>query len=249
MRLRLSSERRTLMIEHEQDLVSLEEIRSTLNTYAGPGHPRERPRKHGLRRFRGGLAAALAVAALAGAGVAIADGFGAFDVIGAAQHPRTGADVLDARTLAGLQNACPSETVQSFYRPECHLVLDSARLVGHVPSFGNVYVVTDTRGDFCTFFEGGDGSCGPPLSESHPITFGTFNPSPTTGGTFIASGLAADGVTAVSFTVRGRSVQVPVDKNVWVYSEPNSHATDGQCIVAHLDDGSTVNPFPGAPCP
>jgi hypothetical protein len=237
------------MIDHEPGLVSLDELRSMLDAYAGPDNPRERPTRHGLRRFRHALLVAVAVVAVAGAGVGIADGFGAFDGIGAAQHPQTGADVLDAQTLAGLQKACPSEIVQTFYMPPCHLVLDSARLIGQVPSYGNVYVVADTRGDLCTFFEGGDGSCGPPLSESHPITFGTFNPSPTTGGTFIASGLAADGVTAVSFTVRGRSVQVPVDKNVWVYSEPNSHATDGQCIVAHLDDGSTVNPFPGAPCP
>lgn len=237
------------MINHEKDLVSLEELRSALQAYAGPDHPRERPKKHGLRRFRGVLAAALAFAAVAGASIAIADGFGAFDGIGAAQHPQTGADALDAKTLAGLQNACPGGTVERFYRPECHLVIGSARLVGHVPSYGNVYVVTDTRGDLCTFFEGGDGSCGPPLSKSHPITFGAFNPSPTTGGTFIASGLASDAVTAVTFTLSGKAVQVPVENNVWVYSEPNSHATNGQCIVAHLDDGSTVNPFPGAPCP
>jgi hypothetical protein len=34
-----------------------------------------------------------------------------------------------------------------------------------------------------------------------------------------------------------------------VYSEPNSHAKGGQCVVAHLDDGSTVDPFPEVPCP
>jgi len=237
------------MINHEQDLVSLDELRSILNAYAGPDDPRERPTRRGLRRFRHMLLVAVAVVAVVGAGVAIADGFGAFDGIGAAQHPQTGADVLDAKTLAGLQKACPSGTVRPFYMPFCHLVPDSARLVGHVPSYGNVYVVTDTRGDLCTIFEGGDGSCGPPLSKSHPITFGTFNPSPTTGGTFIASGLAADGVTAVSFTINGKAVEVPVKNNVWVYSEPNSHATLGQCIVAHLDDGSTVNPFRGLPCP
>jgi hypothetical protein len=236
------------MIDHEPDLVSLDELQSILHAYAGPDDPRERPPRHGLRRFRHVLLVAVAVVAVAGAGVAIADGVGAFDGIGAAQHPPTGADVLDAKTLAGLQNACPSRTAQTFYRPECHLVIGTARLVGQVPSYGNVYVVADTRGDLCTFFDGGD-SCGPPLSKSHPITFGTFNPSPTMGGTFIASGLAVDGVTAVSFTVNGKAVEVPVKNNVWVYSEPDSHATGGQCVVAHLDDGSTVNPFHGLPCP
>ena len=237
------------MINDESDLVSLDELRSTLETYAGPDSPCERPTRDGLRRSRNVLLIALVMAALVGVGVGIADGFGAFDGIGAAQHPQTGADVLDAQTLAGLQKACPSEIVQTFYMPPCHLVLDSARLIGQVPSYGNVYVVTDTRGDLCTFFEGGDGSCGPPLSKSQPITFGTFNPSPTTGGTFIASGLAVDGVTAVSFTVSGKAVQVPVENNVWVYSEPNSHAKGGQCVVAHLNDGSTVDPFPEVPCP
>jgi hypothetical protein len=238
------------MINHEQELVSLDELRSVLDAYAGPDDPRQRPAKYGLQRSRHVLLIALAVAALIGAGVAIADGIGAFDGIGAAQHPQTGADVLDAKTLAGLQRACPSETVtSSFYMPFCHLVLDSARLVGQIPSFGSVYVVTDTRGDLCTVFEGGDGSCGPPLSKSQPITFGTFNPSPTTGGTFIASGLAVDGVTAVSFTVSGKTVDVPVENNVWVYSEPDSHAKLGQCVIAHLNDGSTISPFPEVPCP
>jgi hypothetical protein len=238
------------MIDHEQDLVSLEELRSTLNKYAGPEGPRERPTQHGRRRFRRVLPAALAIAALAGAGVGIAKGFGAFNGIGAAQHAPIGADVLDSKTLAGLQKACPSQTVQgSMYMPFCHLTLDSARLVGQIRSYGNVYVITNTRGDLCTVFEGGDGSCGPPLSESQPITFGAFNPSSTTGGTFVASGLAIDGVTAVSFTVGGKAVEVGVKNNVWVYSEPDSHATGGQCVVAHLDDGSTVNPFPEVPCP
>lgn len=237
------------MISHERDLVSLDELRSLLDAYAGPDDPRRRITRDRRRRFRRVLLVAFAVVALAGAGVAIADGFGAFDGIGAAQHPQTGADVLDAQTLAGLQKACPGMAAEDFYMPFCHLVPDSARLVGQVRSFGNVYVVTDTRGDLCTVFEGGDGSCGPALSELHPITFGTFNPSPTMGATFIASGLAIDGVTAVSFTVNGKAVEVPVKNDVWVYSEPDSHATGGRCVVAHLDDGSTITPFPGVPCP
>jgi hypothetical protein len=237
------------MINHEQDLVSLDELRSVLDAYAGPDDPRVRPMKYGLGRFRHTLLIALAVAALIGAGVAIADGIGVFNGIGAAQHPQTGADVLDAKTLAGVQNACPSKAAQKFYMAFCHLLLDTTRLVGNIPSFGNVYVITNTRGDLCTVFQGGDGSCAPPLSKSHPITFLAFNPSSTVGGTFVASGLAIDGVSTVSFTVSGKAVEVPVKNNVWVYSEPDSHATGGQCVVAHLNDGSTVNPFPGLPCP
>ena len=237
------------MIDHDEELVSLDELRSTLDTYSGPTEPRKRPKGNAPHRFRQALLVVVALVALAGAGVGIADGFGAFDGIGAAQHPQTDADVLDTKTAAGLRNACPGGTAQSFFMPVCHLVLASARLVGQAAPYGNVYVITDTRGDLCTVLEGGDTTCGPPLSRSQPITFGSFNRSPTTGGTYIATGLAIDGVTAVSFTVDGKAVEVPVTNNVWVFSEPNSHATDGRCIRAHLEDGSTVNPFPEVPCP
>src|SRR3954452_24169108 len=130
MRRRSSSERRALMIDHDPSLVSLDELGTTLRMYAGPEDPRERLIRHRLRRFRQVLLVLVALVAVAGAGVAIADGFGAFDGIGAAQHPRTGADALDATTLIGVQKACPNESVQPFYMPSCHLVLDSARLVG-----------------------------------------------------------------------------------------------------------------------
>lgn len=246
------------MSANAEQLVSLEELGSVLVSYAGPGTPRERSlpgvtREWSLERRRRQLrplviAAVVAIAAV-GTGLAIADGFGAFNGISAAQHPQTGADMLDAKTLAGLQNACQGDGSQRFYMPFCHLELDSARLVGNIPSFGNVYAISDTRGDLCTISEGGDGSCGAPLSNTQPISFGTFNPSPTTGGIFVASGLAIDGVAAVSFTVGGKAIEVPVKNNGWVYSEPDSHATMAQCIVAHLADGSTVNPFPEVPCP
>ena len=237
------------MTAHSEDLISLDDLRSVLDAYAGPDEPRQRREGHRVRRLRPLVVAAIAAAALAGAGIAIAAGFGAFDGIGAAQHPQTGADVLDAKTLANLQEMCPSDSQANFYNPLCHLVLDSTRLIGTIPSVGNVYVVANTRGELCTIWEGGSASCGRPLSKSQPITFGTFNPSPTTGGTFVASGLALDGVTSVSFTVRGKAVTVPVTNNAWEYDEPNSHASQGYCIVAHLADGSTVNPFPEVPCP
>src|SRR3954452_13228472 len=51
------------------------------------------------RSWRPVLGVAVAVAALAGAGIAIAAGFGAFNGISAAQHPQTGADVIDPATM------------------------------------------------------------------------------------------------------------------------------------------------------
>lgn len=201
------------------------------------------------RSLRGALVIAASVAALAGTSVAIAAGFGAFNGISAAQHSPTGADALDAKTLAGLQQACPSEIVQGpMYVGFCHLALDSARLVGNVPSYGNVYVVSDTHDELCTIIDASGASCSPPLSNSQPITFAFFNDSPTTGGTFVAAGIAMDGVESVSFTVNGEPVTTPVQDNTWVYEKANSHATLGDCVVAHLSDGSAVDPAPEPGC-
>jgi len=239
------------MTTPSKDLVSLEELRAVLRSNAGPDSPRARTPRLRAHRLRLLLLAAVAVAASAGASIAIAASLGAFNGISAAQHPQTGADVLDASTLAQLRQACPPGGDHGrFYMPFCHLVLDSTRLVAQLPSSGNVYVVTDTRGDLCTVWEaGGTAACGPPLSTAQPISFGTLNASPTTGGTFVAAGLAMDGVSSVSFTVAGQAVEVPVKNNVWIYEQPNSHATQGRCVAAHLENGSTVNPFPEAPCP
>lgn len=233
----------------QSDLVSLDELRSVLNLYAGPDSPRERSTRNRARALRPFVIAAVIVVASVAAGLAVAASLGAFDGISAAEHPRANADKLDAKTLAQLRNDCPGGGRQSFYMPFCHLVLDSTRLVGQLASMGNVYVIADTRGDLCTVWEAGASSCGPPLSKSQPISFAAFNRAPTTGSTFVATGLAIDGVTSVSFTVDGKAVSAPVNNNVWVYEEPDSHATSGTCVVAHLADGSTVNPFPEVPCP
>lgn len=206
--------------------------------------------RFGLRPERPVLAAVVALLALALAGVAIADGFGAFDGISAAQGPQTPAALAWAK---GLQAACattppPPSGTTAIYDPFCHLVLSSARLLSRD---SNVYVVTDTRGDLCNSL-GFGGACGPPLSQSQPITAGGGNPSPTTGGELIVGGIALDGVTSVSFTIplTGQAVTVPVVKNVWVYRQSDSHAAGAMdCIRAHLADGSTVNPFPEVPCP
>lgn len=205
------------------------------------------------RSWRGALVIAVAVAALGGAGVAIAAGFGGFNGFSATQHPPTGADVLDAQTLASIQTACssgPGPSDAQIYNPYCHLVLDSARLLTDSGPHGKVWLISDTRGDLCVL--GGPGSCGPPLSSTQPITFGGGNENPTTGGTFFAAGLATDAVTSVSFVPvpgDGKEVTVPVKDNIWVYQQPDSHADVGHCVVAHMADGSTVNPFPEVPCP
>lgn len=205
------------------------------------------------RSWRGALVVAVAVAALGGAGVAIAASFGGFSGFGATQHPPTGADVLDAQTLASIKTACssgPGPSDPLIYNPYCHLVLGSARLLTDSGPHGKVWLISDTRGDLCVL--NGPGSCGPPLSKSQPITFGGGNENPTTGDTYFAAGLATDDVTSVSFVPvpgDGKEVTVPVKNNIWVYQQRDSHADVEHCIVAHMADGSTVNPFPEVPCP
>lgn len=202
-----------------------------------------------LRIRRPVLVAAIVTVGLALTGVAIADAVGAFNGIGAAQRQQNGADVLDSRVAS-----CPNDGSASVYDPFCHLVPSSVRLIGTLAGGRKMYVVTDTRGDLCVVDEGRtiSTSCGPPLSGSHPITGTLSNNSPTTGGEFVAGGVAMNDVTSVSFVPTpgdGSEVTVPVENNVWLYEQPDSHATDGHCFVAHLADGSTINPFPEVPCP
>ena len=164
-------------------------------------------RPEGRRCFRRPvLVVVVAVVGLALAGVAIADGFGAFDGISAAQEPQTPAALKWAKQFQSTCKDAP-QPAGSFYFPECHVVLASARLLS--PGSG-VFVVTDTRGDLCDSFAFG-GGCGPPLSASQPISLGIANTGPIPpGGTLTVGGVALDGVASVSFTIWGKPVTVPV---------------------------------------
>ena len=182
--------------------------------------------------------------------VAIAASFGAFNGISSAQHTRVGTNVLPPRILASIED---QNAHSAAFRREHHtswppsLLPNTARVLGKMPDASKVYGLTDTRGDLCLIGEIG-GSCGPPLSKSRPITFGVFNRSPTTGGTLVASGVAIDGVTSVSFRIWGKEVTALVKNNVWIYKRPKSTAKGASCIVAHFSNGATVNAFPGTPC-
>lgn len=185
---------------------------------------------------------------LRGFGVSTA-GLSPFNGISAAEHATTGADVLPRRILAQIKqmNAQYASASATGFQP-LRLLPNTARVLGRAPNGSAVYGLTDNRGDLCTFGDDG-GSCGPPLSRSHPVTIGTANGSPTTGGTLIVSGVAMDGVTSLSFTVWNKKVTVPVKNNVYLYRKPDSTAHDARCVVAHLANGSTLDPFPEVPCP
>jgi hypothetical protein len=190
--------------------------------------------------------AGIVIGVLALTGFGIVNGIGIFNGFGAAQNGPT--VTLPSEILAGIKSS--NATLADCSRCAGKMLPNTARVIGELPDGTKVYGLADTRGDLCLV--GGLGGCGPPLSDSQPITFGASNESPTTGGTFTAGGVAIDGVTSVSFTPvpgNGANVTVPVTDHTWIYQEHDSHAVDGHCLVAHMADGSTVDPFPEVPCP
>jgi hypothetical protein len=181
-------------------------------------------------------AGAVVVAVLTLAGVAIADGLGAFNGIGAAQHPRTGADVIDPATRAYME----CETGGTPCMPVIHgLLFDTARIVGRLPSGQSIYVVS-TRSNSLCFVVGPphpEWNCDEPLSRSHPSTVFVYGQDPDIAPpTF---GIAVDGVLAVSFRVNGEDVTVPVKDNVWIYPGDVFFSAYSR-LTAHFADGSTV---------
>jgi hypothetical protein len=195
----------------------------------------EQPGRRPLLR-RPVLAAVVVAAALALTAVAVADGLGAFDGIGAAQHPQTGADVIDPATRAYME--CRTETTPCM--PIIRGILfQTARVVGRLPSGQNIYVVTTTSNSLC-FVVGPphpEWSCDDPLSRSHPSTVFLYGQDPAiTPPTF---GIALDGVTSVSFDANGREVTVPVKDNVWIYPGNVLFGAYSR-LTAHFADGSTV---------
>lgn len=194
------------------------------------------PAQQRRRAWRPLLAAFVLIAAVAGVSVAIADGFGAFDGIAAAQHAQTGADVIDPATQAYME--CETEAKPCM--PVIHgLLFDTTRVVGQLPSGQNIYVVSTTSNDLC-FVVGPphpEWNCDDPLSRSHPSTVFLYGQDPEiTPPTF---GIAVDGVRSVSFEANGREVTVPVKDNVWMYPG-DVFASAMLSLTAHFADGTTV---------
>jgi hypothetical protein len=223
------------MTAHSDDLVSLEELRSVLGAYAGPAEPQRRAAGHGSRRFRPLIVVAAAALAFVVAGVAIADELGAFDGIGAAQHPRTGADVIDPATWAAIEHG-------SMPIPR-GLLFDTARRVGQLPAGQNVYVIARSghNDNLCVVIGPSlpESTCHSTLSRSRPTTVLVEAQDPKHRFVF---GVALDGVTAVSFNADGRKITVPVENNLWTYSTENWKAVTAPqlFLIAHFADGTTA---------
>jgi hypothetical protein len=202
---------------------------------ADPGHLWHRSLARAeRRRWRPVLVAVVVVAALAGVGVAIAAGFGAFDGIGAAQHAPTAADKLDPAVGA---------LVAANGNP-LGLEVDSARFVMQLADGVRVYAVATKEGELCALAErlqNNNGNrdaaamgCGSPLAQSRPTTVASFQANEATPP--ITYGVALDSVTAVSFIAGGQEVTVPVKNNVWAYEGDNSAIGS---LTVHFHNGST----------
>ena len=192
------------------------------------------------RRWRPVLVTAVAVAALVGAGVAIAAGFGAFNGISVAQHPQTPADRIDPKLLDEINAANSARGAAG------QLLPDSARLVKQLSDGARIYAVATKDGQLCALAAGLPGGntgkggasalgCGSPLTQSQPTTAASFKANGQTPT--ISWGIALDSVTAVSFMSGGQQVTVPVVNNVWAYQGDNRGVLDP--LTAHFADGHT----------
>src|SRR3954447_6585197 len=204
------------------------------------------------RRWRPVLVAAVVVAALVGVGVAIAAGFGAFNGISAAQHPRTAADRLDPSVVASIVHF-NKQQVRLEHRRRGLLEPETSRLVRRLPDGARVFAVAATGGDLCVVLErlprlgpnmksgGYTEGCTSPLTQKVPSTVESFRAfkGPHGESPALSWGITLDGATAVSFPVNRRhlTITVPVKRNVWVYQGKWSAAVRG--FTVHFKDGHT----------
>jgi hypothetical protein len=183
--------------------------------------------------------AAVAVAALAGAGVAVAAGFGAFnqrtpfDGISSAQHRPSAADKLDP-------------AVAATFAPNLRRDAGRVRFMRQLADGVRIYAVATAQGGLCSIAERLPGphtvtgkptemACNMGLTQRRPTTLTSFYGSGAWAP--ISWGFALDNVTAVSFTADGREVTVPVKHNVWAY---HGIPTGAVPLTVHLTDGSTA---------
>ena len=215
--------------------ISIDELATTLDAYAGPSAPRTRTARRRPRSPR--LAWTAAVLALVFAGAAYAAGFNPFAGISAANHPSTTGDSLPAWMVTDIAQF--NQIVEQMGHG--NLLSDSARLVRQVPDGMRFYTIATSAGGLClanvyppgsSNAKGGIG-CGDSLSQTKPITLESEEPSGP--ATAISYGLAIDGVTAVSFMAGGVETTVPVTDNVWIYAGQ----ADLQTVTVHWADGST----------
>lgn len=196
------------------------------------------------RRWLAVMAAGL-VATAVGVSLATAGGFVVFRGISAAQHPRTRADRLDSSVLASI--ASTNKQVRLHHISTGLLVADSSRFIRQFGGGERVYAVAATGGFLCTLVERLPNAQNPKRSASDwgctrggltrtlPTTISSFRANEKSS--FFSWGIARDGVTAVSWTMAGRVISVPVRHNAWAYT--GASAFSHSAITVHFADGRT----------
>jgi hypothetical protein len=212
--------------------ISLDELANTLESFAGPAHPRRLPVRRRWRRRR--IAWAAAALALVSAGAVYAAGFNPFAGISAANHPATPSDGLPASLTAHI-----AEFNSGMERyGHGHLLPDTARFITQLPSGMRFYTIATSAGGLCLATvrsHGGNGlECGDSLSKSRPITIASERTNRATPP--VSYGLAMDNVTAVSFKAHGQQTTVAVKNNVWAYEGQNGAL---RSVTVHWENGST----------
>lgn len=218
------------------------------------------------RRWKPLLVAAVVTAALAGTGIAIAAGLGAFNGISSVQHPQTTGDEIDPATMAYVERTnCTQPNGQPCAPMISGLRFDTARHLGRLPDGQNVYVIQRTGNDdanLCTVVGPPDAEfeCNGTLSRSHPSTIFTYrSDSDSTAPRWFTFGVAFDGATSVSFDPKntadgaptGPRVTVAVSNNFWIYEGPRGDPppTVLQPVTIHFADGTSVTePATGTNC-
>lgn len=235
----------------------------------GPLHVARPTRFRPSRRLVLGLI--VAMAALAVAGIAIADGLGPFGGISSVQHPQTTGDLVDPATEAYLERTGCTQPDGSPCAPMISgLQFDGARHLAQLPDGQNVYVIPRTGPEapdvnLCTIVgpPHADTECNSTVTQSHPSTIFTYlasNDSDSSANRWFTFGVALDGATSVSLdlgeTAGGAPiaprVTVPVNNNFWIYEGPpgDLHApTVLQPLTVHFADGKSVTmPATGSNC-
>lgn len=191
------------------------------------------------RRRRAPLLVALAVAAavvIGGAAIA-ATGWGPLAGIGAAERPVTPEDEISPAVVAQLRaSAMPRSAPDS---PVGEWLFTEARLLGKLPDGHEVYVVPTAKAKLCIVVAGSGASCSDPVTRDDPITMTTRDSGPSAPP--VVWGVTTDDVTAVSFTVGGTPVSVPVRDNFYAWQgSPDQTLRSVSSAIVTFADGSTT---------
>jgi hypothetical protein len=247
------------MTTHSEDLISLEELQSMLAKHAGPNSPLARPAHHRVRGWRPVIVAVIAVVSLAGAGVAIAAGVGAFEGTPAPPDVSTSFSQLnrmaDLATQHGFAQHFPQADVS-----KAHGVIEVQTPDG--PE--DLWAAPNDQGGQCYFIDwandapGQDGSkygfggCGTPATTTKPIA--PSGPIWIVGhpDLMTLNGSVSDDAATVEITFKdGSTMTLPVIEHMFLGSidKPRTQMSDFRLVKVTAFDanGKPIADWPPPP--